>query len=163
MIDPSLEHVMILQLSKRVDELEKKAKTQAEKITRPDKNMKKPKLTAMERRAAEFCADASRFDSTVINVEWRKSSTWGLCPVIEHNGAKVAYASGCGYCKLSAVLAETLRFLFEPGSEAFCAVQNCHGAGVGSVESALVAHGWKLETTASGKTFDSYRLTRAAA
>lgn len=51
-----------------------------------------------------------------INMEWKKSRTWGSCPRAEalvefkdgtfyRTGAKY-YASGCGYCKESTVIAD---------------------------------------------------------
>ena len=46
-----------------------------------------------------------------VKVEWKKSKTWGMNPhaVAYHpGGAATAKASGCGYCKLSTVLAECL-------------------------------------------------------
>jgi len=118
--------------------------------------MKAQKLTTMERRAKNFCDDLTRYDGGTVNVEWRKSSCYGYCPAVMYNGEKVAYASGCGYDKISAALAEALHFLIPDG------LHGCSGCGVSTVKARLAEHGWSMEQTASGDTFDAFRLTRAA-
>ena len=120
--------------------------------------MKTQKLTLTEKRAQAFCASALENGQTTINVEWRKSSCYGYCPaVMNWQNEKIAYASGCGYDKLSAVLAEALQFL---SLERGAFVAGCSGAGLSTVQRRLKEHGWTLEQTASGQTFDAFKLTR---
>lgn len=54
-------------------------------------------------------ADAPELLSASISVEYSKSRTWGACPHAEvqsNNGKTFGYASGCGYDKESAAVAE---------------------------------------------------------
>ena len=44
-----------------------------------------------------------------VAVEWTPSSTWGATAKVESNAGKCSLASGCGYHKGSAALAEALR------------------------------------------------------
>ena len=58
-----------------------------------------------------------------IEVEWYKSRTWGLCPSVDltwldvdgrwHKASRAGYASGCGYDKHSAAVAEALNKHFK--------------------------------------------------
>ena len=122
------------------------------------------KLTTTQKRAKKFCDNISEYNDgfTNIGVEWVKSRTWGQNPVISSWTGKMTSVSGCGYCKLSTALADVLCFLFPVSSPEFMDVIKTGGCGEYSVMEALSKHGWKLEKTASGKTFDGYRLTRKA-
>lgn len=56
-------------------------------------------------------ADAPELTNASIYVEYRKSFTWGYCPSVEmysNTGNSSGYASGCGYDKESAAVAEAL-------------------------------------------------------
>lgn len=119
-----------------------------------DKVMRKPKTT-LERRAAAACAQIQEWGSCDFSVEWVKSSTWGFCPRVVWRGEKVAHASGCGYDKLSAVLAEFLTWLV-----ADSATDLGHGCGLGTVQDRLAKCGWRLEHTYNGAREDGFRLTR---
>jgi len=125
--------------------------------------MKTQKLNPTEKRAQAFCRSAVENGQTTLNVEWRKSRDYGYCPaVLNWNGEKIAYASGCGYDKLSAVLVEALSFLFPDCTDAGGSLRGCSGAGLSTVTRRLKEHGWTLEQTANGQTFDAFKLTRDA-
>ena len=123
----------------------------------------KTKLTKMQSRARNFCRAARENGGRTINVEWRKSPSYGYCPVIEYGREKVAYASGCGYDKLSAALVEALSFLLPGTEETGCGggLSKCSGAGLSSVQTCLQENGWTLEHIANGETFDAFKLSRA--
>jgi len=74
--------------------------------------MKKDKLTTLERRAHAACDEIRRYaangDAFHFVAYWKRSAMWGLSPSIAFYGDKAAHASGCGYDKLSAVVAEFL-------------------------------------------------------
>ena len=110
-------------------------------------------MTTMERRAQEACQRIEANGSMDFAVYWARSSTWGLCPRIEWHGKKAAHASGCGYDKLSAVLADFLHPLVPE-------VGGLGGAGVGSVIRRMAAHGWKLEHVYEGSTEDGFTITK---
>jgi len=119
--------------------------------------MKTKRLTTTEQRQKTFADNLTANGGGTINIEWRKSRDYGYCPaVLNYRGEKIAYASGCGYNKLSAVLVEALSFLLPDR-----ALAGCSGAGERSVTDRLADHGWKLERTANGNTFDSFHLSRA--
>ena len=118
--------------------------------------MKTQKLNQTEKRAQAFCAAAVKNGETTLNVEWRKSRDWGHCPaVINGRGEKIGYASGCGYDKLSAALVDALFFLLPDNG-----LRGLSGAGLSSVQRRLKEHGWTLEQTANGDTYDAFWLTR---
>lgn len=77
----------------------------------------------------EAAANAPRISSASVTVEWAKSRTWGANPTAEllnmGDGRTVGHASGCGYDKESAAIAEAmnaspaaLRILYELGEAA---------------------------------------------
>lgn len=77
----------------------------------------------------ETAANALRISSASVTVEWAKSRTWGANPTAEllnlGDGRTVGHASGCGYDKESAAIAEAmnaspaaLRVLYELGEAA---------------------------------------------
>lgn len=115
-----------------------------------------------------------------IEIEWRKSSTWGLCPSASirwedvngwHYEENAAYASGCGYCKESTVIAECFNKVLcgvlwrkrrtkkkAPYGICFKSFFPYFEGGVGvscyySISSFL---GGKMEHTANGKRYDKY-------
>jgi len=110
-------------------------------------------MTKLEKRAKEACDEYARRGEGSFAVIWAKSSTWGLCPRIEWRGEKAAHASGCGYDKLSAVVAEYLSPLVpEVGFRG--------GAGINSVIDCMKEYGWELKHTYDGKTEDGFELTK---
>lgn len=127
-------------------------------------------------------------DEIVINIEWRKSSTWGNCPRAE---ALVKYAdgtyktldgyraSGCGYDKESTVIAEifndTLKYeLWKKEGEEIDIKSVPYGirlsfdfspyyeGGVGTSCYYRISDfiGGKFENISSGRTFDVYKFSR---
>jgi hypothetical protein len=84
---------------------------------------------------------------------------YGHNPVIEWGDGKACNVSGWGYDKLSAALADVLRFIGDT-PEQVTSIWRCSGAGVSSVEQALFPCGWRLTRTASGKYFDAFDLSR---
>jgi hypothetical protein len=131
-----------------------------ERPTMP-KAPKAQKLTTTEKRAKAMCEDLRRYNSSQFTVEWKKSALYGMNPSIGWGGGKVSIASGCGYCKLSACVADALRWLGET-PEQNRSIGRCRGAGVSSVQSALAAIGWTLTPLARSCTSDSYRIEKAA-
>ena len=117
--------------------------------------MRKPQGT-MEKRAAGACHVFDELGGGTFHVEWRKSRTWGRCPAVMWHGDKAAYASGCGYDKLSTVVCEFLRWL--PGTPEHGLISG--GAGVRSAIEELAACGWTLIHEYDGKTEDGFRLER---
>ena len=124
--------------------------------------MKAPKLTICESRALAYCERLKSNDGGTVAVDWKKSANYGMNPTIEHHGAKCCNISGCGYDKLSAALAAVLCFLFPQGSEDFHGIVRLGGSGESTVRAELAKRGWKLEKSASGKTYDVYDLSRIA-
>lgn len=120
----------------------------------------KTKLTTTEKRALAFCESLLKYNGGTINMEWKRSAMYGHNPVIEYRGGKCTNVSGCGYDKESAALASVLCYLFPINSEPFLRVARGQGAGLSSIVTRLEENGWKLEKTASGKTFDAYQLAR---
>lgn len=118
------------------------------------------KLTTTEKRAKAFCESLIKFNGGNIGIEWKRSAMYGMNPVIEYQGGKCTNVSGCGYDKESAALASVLCYLFPIDSEPFLRVARGQGAGLSSIVTRLEENGWKLEKTASGKTFDAYELTK---
>ncbi len=120
------------------------------------KPAKQPRLSVMETRAFDYCEKLKQWNGGAINITWKKSSSYGHCPVVNnHLGEKIAYASGCGYDKLSAALSDALAFIGPDGERLLC-----HGHGVPSVIRKLAEWGWTLKQTANGDTFDSFSLER---
>lgn len=99
----------------------------------------KTKLTRMETRAQAWCERVKESDigePSTFAVEWRRSRTWGRIAVIETHEGKAAEASGCGYNKESAALAQFLEYLGETEDERRAIARNA-GAGFSSVACAL--------------------------
>jgi hypothetical protein len=118
------------------------------------------KLTATQKRAKNYCDNINRCNIGYITVEWNKSKTWGSNPVISSHAGKMTNISGCGYCKLSTALADVLCFLFPVESPEFYNVLKTGGCGESAIKSVLLQHGWILETTSVGKSFDVFKLSR---
>ena len=95
-------------------------------------------------------------------VDWKRSSMYGLNPVIEYHGGKCCNISGYGYDKLSAALASVLCYLFPVESVEHNTIASLGGSGESSVQATIEKHGWKLDKQASGKTYDVYNLSRIA-
>lgn len=121
--------------------------------------MQRTKLTTVEKRAKNYCDHIKEYGSAMIEVNWKKSSMYGLNPVIDdYSGDKCTNVSGCGYCKLSTALADCLRFLFDQGHPAHMEVWQTGGCGDSSVMEALERNGWRLEKTYANNTVDVYKL-----
>lgn len=121
----------------------------------------KTKPTITERRAAAMCATIAKAGSGTVEIEWKRSATWGLCPRIMFNGEKVAHASGCGYDKRSAVLAEALCHLGTTDEQRH-RIASTSGCGESSTAAALAECGWTLECIHNGRTVEVYKLERRA-
>lgn len=106
--------------------------------------------------------NAPEIDYIGINVDWKKSTTWGWCPrayVRTACGENNYYSSGCGYDKLSHSIFHALpdaawtRFVIEnwnkiKGCYGFSAkywLPDCDfaGCGLSTLENILRAAGWK--------------------
>jgi len=115
----------------------------------------KTKLTAQERRAWLFCEEIKRTGNGSFRVTWTKSAMWRRTAKIMSEGEKIAFASGCGYCKESSVIAEALRWLGD-SEEQSRGISACKGAGVSSIRRLLEAMGWVLE-----ENNEIYTISRA--
>ena len=89
-----------------------------------------------------------------LSMEWKKSRMWGANPTLTYKGTTVAKASGCGYDKESAALADFLSHLVPEAARS-------SGAGFLSVVEAMAAAGWELRKTYCGIREDGYELRRA--
>ena len=133
--------------------------------------------------------DAPDVIEIIINVTWHKSRTWGYCPEVEtkiktakgwsyHTGR----ASGCGYDKESAAVAESLnssppvmKILYNKEIDALTAGRTRRefigygsgygilpyfegGVGITSHYNIFTNCGYTFETVANGKMFTVYRI-----
>ena len=130
--------------------------------------------------AAEQAEGARWFD---INVEWTRSSTWGSNPhakVYAPGCSTNGTASGCGYDKESAAVAEALngnpeimKLLYQYidagnilayGVHVFAGMPSFQGGvGVSCFARIFEIMGYNWKTLASGKTFDAYEVTKKEA
>lgn len=134
--------------------------TLAPTVTPTPRKPRKPRLTTLEARALRACQAIAAEGAGTVSIEWRKSRTWGHCPsVLDDRGEKLAGASGCGYDKESAALADALRFLFNASDDRH-AVHRCGGCGVSAVQRALAALGWDMRVAAETRSATVYDLTR---
>jgi hypothetical protein len=108
----------------------------------------------METRAHRACETIKEGERYVIHVEWRRSRAYGLCPAIETYEGKAAYAGGCGYDKLSAVLCEFLCWLSPRG------YLESSAAGESAVVAELAELGYKLSHIAGTRTVDIFEIRR---
>lgn len=124
--------------------------------------MKTPRLTQTEKNAVRLCADILKDapDKTCITVEWKPSRTWGRTAGVYYRGARCSLASGCGYDKLSAALADALRWLFPQGTDAHNAIARTQGTGEAPTIRTLAAHGFTLTPTTQGRTFNAYTIAK---
>lgn len=118
------------------------------------------KLTTMEKRAERFVRILKTYaddgSPITLRVEWKKSRMYGMCPSIaDTEGNKCAYASGCGYDKLSAVLAKALATL-APG------IRKLGGAGESAVMAAARVTGYELAPHYRDKHVDAYEFRKLA-
>lgn len=95
-----------------------------------------------------------------LSIIWVKSRTWGMNPHVMYGRHIVGKASGYGYNKESAALADFLHFLPESEDDQR-AIWTTSGCGVNSVISALGKIGWELVKTYEGKAEDGYTLRKA--
>ena len=121
--------------------------------------MKTPRLTQTEKNALRFCADILT-GPTSFAVEWKPSHTWGRTAGVYYRGARCSLASGCGYDKLSAALADALRWLYPAGTDAHAAISLCQGAGEGTVTDRLKKHGYTLTPVFQNKTTNAYTISK---
>lgn len=145
-------------------------------LARFDRENEKDRARYLEKiAAAEAAPDIV---SARINIEWKKSATWGYNPTVEIAGEKRrtwGHASGCGYDKQSAAIAsaanahpEIMRILYkhaENGGEFPYSVNTWAGlpyfdggCGVSCFYNVFDACGYVWEDVAHGKTYDVYRL-----
>ena len=115
------------------------------------------KLTTMEQRAKttlhKLSPEGGDWEQTELVVNWSQAGH----PSLYINRERCAHASGGGYCKLSAVLADVLRFLPGLTDEESRVVWSRSGAGVSSVIRALDNIGkYQLTHDHNGKNEDSF-------
>jgi hypothetical protein len=103
------------------------------------------------------CTHAREYGSVNINVTWHRNRTWGNCPRLEYNGQEGQSVTGCGFDKLSTVLANALGGLSD-SVEGRKAIEGTAAAGLSATRKALEAQGWGITTTASGQTFDCFEV-----
>ena len=143
-------------------------------------------LNSLSRLNSDYQARAEMPDvlTLEIEIEWRKSNTWGFCPVASmrwkdangwHYEERAAYASGCGYDKESTVVAKcsnkvlsgmlwrkkNTRKNIPYGISLANTFFPRFDGGVGMSCYYRIASflGGKLEHVASGKTYDKYIFT----
>ena len=145
-------------------------------LARFDRENEKDRARYLEKiAAAEAAPDVI---SAGINVEWKKSATWGYCPTAEIAAEKRrtwGHASGCGYDKESAAIAsaansnpEIMRILYKHAENGGAFPYSVHtwaglpsfdgGCGVSCFYNVFDACGYTWEDIAHGKTYDVYRL-----
>ena len=140
-------------------------------------NKKAMSLYIAKLDAAEAANDAS---TIYISVEWKKSRVWGANPTATITGSgsySTGYASGCGYDKESAAIAEALndnpvimRILYEHadkggarpyGVTTWAGVPSFDGGcGVSVFYSIFNACGYTFNCVAGGKMFNAYTITK---
>lgn len=164
-----------------------------EEVLREELELTSPKLSPRQiknrvakRRQEELqIRESPDVTEVVITIQWKKSPTWGLCPrasmtvhfcdapEVHYQGA--FYASGCGYCTESAVIARALnkalsKRLRQKGTCAgapygirrggdTCPPRFSEGTGVPSLRDCVVFLGGVFEHTSSGDDFDCYKVT----
>ena len=140
-------------------------------------NKKAMSLYIAKLDAAEAANDAS---TIYISVEWKKSRVWGANPTATITGSgsySTGYASGCGYDKESAAIAEALndnpvimRILYEHadkggafpyGVTTWAGVPSFDGGcGVSVFYNIFNACGYTFNCVAGGKMFNAYTITK---
>lgn len=112
-------------------------------------------MTTLEKRAKAACDFATLHRSMAFNVVWKKSRTWGYTPSIKHWNEVAARETGCGFDKLSAVVATFLTHLDPSGK-----IAAAGGAGINSVIEACRDAGWILKHTYNGESEDGFEISR---
>lgn len=116
-------------------------------------------MNQTEKNAIDVCNRIRTRNSAMLSIQWVKSRTWGMNPNVYCYNLVVGKASGCGYDKESAALAEFLHFLPTDTSQQMD-VHSKSGCGFNSLADALHKTGWLLEKTYSGKVEDAYTISR---
>lgn len=177
----------LLPTSKSCKDLQKLTRKDAENylFARIDKKSEKQYNEIVNRYNEVMQAGA--INKFTISVEWKKSNTWGYNPTAEvciysENGYEflTGKASGCGYDKESAAIASALnqsnaiiKMLFDadkkdPDNKVY-GYRNAKdgffphisgGVGVLCYPKDFALFGLKWKNIASGKTFDSYLVTK---
>jgi len=156
------------------------------------KRIEKAKAKSLEKKIVEVnrIMSAGELVSVKINVEWKKSRTWGANPIgqawcQEGNTSKhfkSGSIGGCGYDKLSTAVAKclnqmdavlkvlylkreynidaSLRELFGYGSGYGILPYIEGGVGVSCYPRIFESVGYKFETVASGDSFDAFKINK---
>ncbi len=147
-------------------------------LARFARETEKQRAKYLEKIAAAEAAPEPEY--IVINIEWKRSATWGMNPHAEISGERTrttGSASGCGYDKASAAAAsaanqhpEILRILYthaERGGEFPYSVYTFAGlpyfdggCGMSCFYNVFEACGYRFKQTANGKTFDAYAIIK---
>lgn len=124
--------------------------------------------------------NANNFEFLKLDIEWKKSSLYNLNPhatlsIYTDKGIKEhkATATGCGYCKESAVIASVLNQSLElrklllnaheQGLKSYgisTTYFSSGGVGLSSLQNAFELLGHKLNKIASGKLYDCFNTTK---
>ena len=121
--------------------------------------MKIRRLTKTEKNAIRLCAGIGK-NPLAFAVEWKPSRTWGRTAGLYWQGLKCSLASGCGYDKLSAALADALRWIFPRDTDAHDEIVLTQGAGERAVAAALARHGYTLAPVFQNKTTNAYTIAK---
>lgn len=148
-------------------------------LARFNRGNEKDRAAKLEKLARAEYASLPR--SVSVSVEWHKSAMWGYNPAAQvraWNTVTTGTASGCGYDKQSAAIAdafnnnpEIMRILYEHAEKGGSFPYSVHvfagvpvfdgGCGVSCFRSVFAACGYTWRDVASGKTFDAYTLEPA--
>ena len=107
----------------------------------------------LDERADNFCRAIERTGEGVFTAREKPSKTWGYVPSISTHEGVAARASGCGYDKRSAVLAQ---FLGSLGGR----IAYTGAAGEAAVIAACREQGWELAQVGGSKRSTIYTITR---
>lgn len=108
----NIRHILTLETCVKKEEMDGLSEKELKKLAR-----KRAKLLDKKLKNIEIVENAPDLDSITINVEWKKSKTWGSNPNVEikvKTENPTSYnryygkASGCGYDKESAAIQEAL-------------------------------------------------------
>ena len=148
---------------------------EANKLARQEARKEAKRLAKIEAEIKQKPVKSIEF-----SIEWKRSRTWGNCPRLEafiryqDESTKIisSYASGCGYDKESTVIADVFNavlkykiYQIQEGIELPYGIRNDEykgysgGIGVNCYYDIARAIGGEFVRTASGKTFDAYKLT----
>jgi hypothetical protein len=148
---------------------------EANKVARQEARKEAKRLAKIETERNQKPVKCIEF-----SIEWKKSRTWGNCPrldaFIEYKDGTTArvssYASGCGYCKESTVIADVFNtalkykiYQMPEGVKLPYGIRSDYykgfsgGIGVNSYYDIATAIGGEFKRVATGKTFDAYKYT----